>query len=356
LVLLGAGCVLAAPTQTIHADEHRPQYTVAPHTVRQIIARNGQMSFAGGDHFLGLRLTSPGNASSYGHVLPAHASPRTVIDLPVRTMSIIEVERAREHPFEVPLARVLVYWGCGERVGKDQPRAHVAGQDQTRLSRRLAPSPGSSASEKRLAAIPRERRLYARKETRLDLPSAFEGEHHLETAHSRHAFRIESGRGFLPGIDIVRASVSPASGVRIEWTPVPGAVAYFASTFIQHAGSRDVVIWTSSRVPEAGWLLSRMHPGEKELGQLLARGVLMGPEASECTMPAAVVKHAHGTLVYHLSAYGAELRTTAHDTRRRIPIDVQVQPRATTTIMFPQIDGGAAADADARVVLRAGGT
>lgn len=320
-------------------------YSIAPHTARQIHWRDGQIQSIEGADFLRLQLAPLGGVPSqrYAHMFRPRSGPESTVELHVRALSALDVDLARAHPFEFPFARVLVYWGCGEITGKDQPRVHAADPDQARLSRKLAPSPALPQREKRLSDLPEASRHHATNEAMLDHPSALEGEHTLVGPGTRHGFRIAAQRGFLPPIDITHASIAKTTGAHVEWSAVSGATAYFASTFLQHAGSRDVVIWTSSRIPETGWLLARGHPGEEGLKLLLARGVVLASDVTKCAMPSAVLRHAQRTLVYHLSAYGSESRirtpgASLGASNSAEPIEVQVQSRATTTVMFTDID------------------
>ncbi|MCC7083058.1 MAG: hypothetical protein IT530_20520 [Burkholderiales bacterium] len=338
-----AKTVLACATLTLATTvlaQDASVYAISPHTARQLHWRDGRIQSIEGTVFLGLRLAPVQGAAPerYTHLLPPHISPKASVELPVRALNALDTELARAHPFEFPFARVLVYWGCGDTPGKGQPRIYLNDPDQARLSRKLAPSPEPTARDRHLIALPKERRHQAAAEARIDTPSMLEGDHALLGPASRHDFRIAPERGFLPPIDIVRASIVRGAGARVEWSAVPGATAYFASTFVQHAGSRDVVVWTSSRVPEAGWLLARGHPGEEAVKRLLARGVLLASDATTCTLPPAVVRHTPGTLVYHLSAFGSESTVRADGPPPAAPIEVQVRARTTATIMFTGFD------------------
>lgn len=319
-------------------------YSITPHTARQIQWRDGHIRTVEGAVFLGLRLAPVASTppERYTHVLPANSSKPSV-NLPVYESSRIDGELSRVHPFEYPFARVLVYWGCGESVSKGQPRVHAADPDQVRLSRRLAPSPALTAHDRQTTQSLRGGQHYAFTDASLDSPSTLEGKHVLQGPTFRHSFQIAPQRGFLPPVDVVQASISTEHGAQVKWESTRGAVAYFASTFLQHAGSRDVVVWTSSRIPEAGWLLARDHPGREAMSQLLARGVLLPPEATSCTLPRAVLQHARGTLVLHLSAYGEESKLHTEVSTTTAPIEVQLRARATTSIMFTGLEATAGA-------------
>lgn len=59
------------------------------------------------------------------------------------------------------------------------------------------------------------------------------------------------------GIEIDGVQLTESGALKVKWRGDPSAAGYFVNVFIQHKGSPQVVIWTSSKVAEAGWMLSR---------------------------------------------------------------------------------------------------
>jgi hypothetical protein len=329
-------------------------YHVEPYTAQQISVDDAGTSHPLTERFLTLMLSDVGgNAEGkYEHSLPSREDSIRPVALKAKPRSLFEGSLARRHPFEPSLTRILMYWGCGQQTGKGQPKVikRDALNDE-QLTRLLAPSPRSSDSSGGLEQVSRAERLVAYYNARMPERTQMHGTHELRSDSTRTRFTVGEEGEFLPAVTITQVRVSDAGDATIRWDRTGSAVAYFANLYIQRMNSADVIIWTSSRIPEAGYLLSQAHPGADEVLRLRNKGVLMHKDAQECTIPSAVIRHAAHAMAVQVHAFGPETVIAATSSELERPsTTVRVVPRATTTILL--FNPNSSESGDARVTGR----
>jgi hypothetical protein len=330
LLLVQCGMALGEPSAG-------PIYRMRPLTTRETTFHSGALQNQPPAYLLWAAMDSIGKdtSKSYAHHMPKRSERAVPINLSVRSLSLLDVDLARRHPFEVPLRRVLMYWGCDETAGAKQPRAFlVQRDDDARLSTRLAPRPLERGRPQGLREIPVGERLVARVDIQFPAELRMRGQHELQHGGEVSRFEVEDRGEFLEPLDITRVWISDEGSVRIQWKRHPAASAYFVNTFVQHRHSQDAVIWTSSRVPEAGWILAQSHPGAEHLSGLRHAGVLMGPQVDQCTVPAEVVRHAGEAMVIQVHAYAEEIEAHMHAGARPAVSRVRIAPRATSSVFI----------------------
>jgi len=332
LVVLLLACSGIASAQTRQA----PIYQISPHTSQQLSLQRGQVQTSFPTSLLSLRLSpaAGGIDAQYEHRLPNVVDAHGSIKIRVTSLTQLDTDFARFQPFDYPLGRILLYWGCGEKARTGQPRVLHIGKDMGSLSRRLPPRPAQDKTLLRLVNVPQDMRLVAFREVLPPNAVKLEGEHTLTGPGRPAQFSVSELGEFLPPITISRSEVAADGSVDVQWKTTARVAAYFANVFLQQTGSRDVVIWTSSRIGEAGWVLSQSHPGRIELERLLANGVLLPADTSSCTIPADVARHAVGALIVQVHGFDHELDVLSQSGNGDAAMVVQVTPRATTTLMF----------------------
>jgi len=205
---------------------------------------------------LALEPVDIGRSIKYAHYMPSLTGEAESINLSVRPLSFIDVDLARQNPFEHPFKRVLVYWGCGDDPTRGQPKATLFHrEDDAHLSVRLAPRPLESGRARSLREVPPERRLMAPEDMRFPEHLRLRGSRELRRDDRVTRFEVHESGDFLEPPEITRLGISDKGSIRVEWKRRPGIAAYFISAYVQHKLSPDVVIWTSSRLAEAGWIL-----------------------------------------------------------------------------------------------------
>jgi len=334
--LLGALLCASSATLAQH-NGFEAVYRIEPTTLREVLVVNQAISNNPAARTVALHLWPiQGNgAAPYRHYLPAAAGNSSPISVPVRKLSATDLALARMHPFEQPFKRVHVYWGCGKPAGRDrQPRTlRTDVLTDVRLSARLAPSPVERDAAQRLEDFPQDKRMVASQDIRFPDELRMNGPHELRRGHHVTRFDVSKQGEFLAPLDIANVARDDDGSIEVQWKKSAAASAYFVNMFIHQRLSPDVYIWTSSRTPEAGWLLSRSHPGGEQVKRLLESRVLLDPETDRCSIPAAVTRHAGDALVIQVHAYAAEMRVAPRVESGAPALSVRIAPRATSSVM-----------------------
>jgi hypothetical protein len=215
-------------------------------------------------------------------------------------------ERPVDTDVERPKGRLMLYWGCGAAVRAGQPRvidfaklnpadlakvfqARRATQRGTHLAagRPVWPSPADARSVPAQASLVGEHAFSGQ-----GVPEGFK-------------FRVGPQQDLMPAIALKQTDQGGAT--LLEWQPLPTARAYFIAAM----GGRetpgdggDMIVWTSSEVPETGFGLID-YQTNPAVDRWLTEKVLLPPQASRCELPKGVFAGAGGML--RLIAYGSEL-------------------------------------------------
>jgi hypothetical protein len=299
---------------------------------------------------LDLRLGSSQGAS--GAPEAAHLIPPGMSMGPQLPLLTPEPTRASTEPAErtlpkgideQPKGRMLIYWGCGEKVGAGQPvvidfSKIGPGQPMPNLVSRSVRGPrGPSFGQSRTyGAWPNDR-------DRQTVPAqaSLRGEHQVKGNYSPDIrFAVEQ-HDFMQPVEL-STSRQPAGTQQMSWRPVGGATGYFMSAVgagsADGGGTMDIVMWTSSAVQETGGaLVDYVQPAE--VSRLVRERVVLPPDRTECTLPAEVVKAMPAGLLSFI-AYGDELNVS-HPPRPadpKVPWDIQwsvkLRLKSSTTQML----------------------
>jgi hypothetical protein len=211
-----------------------------------------------------------------------------------------------EPQHEKPRARLLMYWGCGETVRQGQPRVvDTSTMSPVEFGRamtsRSAPDRGPSrAAGRSFWPNPIDPRPVAADASLL-------GGHQVGgDGVPDIRFAIGAAQDFMAPMEIA-LSGGGQSAVDVQWKPLPTARAYFA----QAIGSRgednrsEMIIWTSSELPETGFGLMDYLPNNL-VDRWVGEKVLMPSTASRCAIPKGVFDGVEGAMV-RMIAYGEEL-------------------------------------------------
>lgn len=209
---------------------------------------------------------------------------------------------APEHG-ERPKGRLLIYWGCGEAVRPGQPRildmATATPEDFAKaFSGRFAPERGARAAPGH-ALWPNDR-------DRRNLPAgaSLAGDHAVrgEGVPASLRFAVSQAHDFMPAVEAA-AFGDLAGPVRLDWNAIAAARGWFAGA--TGAKGDDMIAWSSSEVPEAGFgLFDYLAPATVD--RWIREKVLLAAGTQTCTVPTGIFAGADGAMA-RLIAYGPEL-------------------------------------------------
>ncbi len=202
-----------------------------------------------------------------------------------------------------PKGRLLLYWGCSETVRPGQPRvldmATAGPMDFAKFFvGRYAPERGAT-SEPGRAVWPNER-----DRQRVPRNASLQGEHAIsgEGVPPSLRFAIGEQQDFMERLNLA-APGDPKGPVLASWNAVPTARAYFLSS-VGGSGD-DMVLWSSSELPEAGLGLMD-YLSNAQVDQWVKDKVLLPATTQKCAIPAGIYGQAGGAMLRGI-AYGNEL-------------------------------------------------
>lgn len=240
------------------------------------------------------------------HLVPSQlrVGPSLPLVTPVYQANTNRDTTYNDIPREMPKGKILIYWGCGAKAGPNQPAVVDfsklgAGQQQAfgTLSAKgqTPPSPQNSAT---YGGWPNEK-------ARVTVPAngSLIGDHVIRGNYSPEIkFTLGAGQDFLAPLKPI-TSPDVGGATLINWRSVPTAKAYIATVM----GSRPdgtLVMWSSSTTRLMGMGLPD-YMDEPELQRLVTSGVLMGPSATTCTVPAEVTANMPGA-AFQMTAFGPQ--------------------------------------------------
>lgn len=204
---------------------------------------------------------------------------------------------------EKPKGRLLLYWGCSATVRPGQPRildmATAAPQDWARFFvGRYAPERGAT-SRPGHAIWPNEK-----DNQRVPKNASLQGEHTVsgEGVPPSLKFALGERQDFMERLALA-APGDPKAAINASWSAVPHARAYFLSAL--GGDGNDMVLWSSSDVPEAGLGLMD-YLSNSQIDQWVKEKVLLPAATQQCAIPSGIFGNTGGAMLRGI-AYGNEL-------------------------------------------------
>ena len=201
--------------------------------------------------------------------------------------------------------RLLIYWGCGDRVRAGQPiEIDLSRMSQGQMPPALqqmvvrAMNPPSAATASTYGEWPNER-------SRVQIPAngSLVGDHVVRGNYSPEIrFALSQGQDFLAPIAITSNTRAATGAVPVAWQAVPNARAYF----LMASGARadgTIVIWTSSEVQFSQGVFDYLS--QEEIQRLVQSRVLLTPQTTQCTVPAEVAGSVQAASLM-MTAFGPE--------------------------------------------------
>ena len=249
-------------------------------------------------------------------------------------------DKVVEQDYERPKGKLLLYWGCGATVRPGQPKvldmATASATDMAKffVSRRATQRGAHSAVGRPVWPSPADERMVPDN-------ASLVGEHQFSGSGVPEGFRfqIQAAQDLMPALQLQQADQSGATD--LTWAALPTARAYFIAG-MGAAKQDEMVIWTSSEVPEAGFGLID-YQTNAAVDRWLKEKVLLAPATTHCAVPKGVFPGQGGML--RAIAYGNELNL-AHPPRPADPKAVwepvwaaklRVKSVATVMLGMPQM-------------------
>ena len=324
-----------------------------PSEVSGIAALFGGKKMFGPRHELQLQLESPqepADAPKADHAVPPEQKMGTSLPLvtPVTEKSDYVPPKRRSDPekYEKPKARMLIYWGCGETIGKGQPKVIDTAT--------MSPADFGKAFSGRVPTrqtppAPRKGWTYGEwpnKDDRTEIPaeSSLIGKHVVTGNYTPTiSFTLDNKRDFMAPVEFSPLQKTATGALNIEWKAIPTAIGYYATAMGHNQETGEMIFWTASDVSELGFTLQD-YLTPADVARFIKEKVILPPTRTTCTIPPIFTEKQAGMMQF--IAYGEELNLVQppkpKDPKKRWDIDWSAKIRLKSTAMMPLMatDGG----------------
>ncbi len=268
----------------------------------------GQTQSAAAGRWVDVTLSTRNNpslAEAQQAVPPGFMSPALKLQAP-REVKAPPPEPDDEHvtepSYEKPRGRLLLYWGCGSAIRAGQPKvldmASATAADLAKffVSRRATQRGTHSAPGRPLWPNLADARMVPGN-------ASLVGEHAFSGSGVPASFRfqIAAAQDLMPPLQVQQSDQGGANA--LSWAGLPAARAYFVAG-MGAGGKEEMVIWTSSELPDTGFGLLD-YQTNPAVDRWLREAVLLPPATTQCTVPKGVFP-GQGAML-RVIAYGNEL-------------------------------------------------
>jgi len=212
--------------------------------------------------------------------------------------------RDEEEPapeFKQPKGKISLYWGCSSTVRPGQPRVLDMATAQPQDFAGFFQS--RHATTKGTHSTPGQPIWPNKTDSRMiPADASLVGEHVFSGDGVPDGFRvnIDPGHDLMPTIELT--SHDDDTATILDWQAIGSARAYFLAS-MGSRGDGDLVVWTSSELPDFGMGLIDYQPNGSIDGWLKEK-VLLAPSVTQCAVPKEVLGK-HGMV--RMIAYGNEM-------------------------------------------------
>jgi len=218
----------------------------------------------------------------------------------------------RPHDYEPPKGKVLIFWGCGEHAGPNQPLVidlSTLTQPDARMAQMMKlmtpialdsarpPSPDAWTS---YGEWPNSKSSKS-----LSGDSSLLGAHTIKGNYSPEIdLSLVQAQDFMDPITLTGNAKDSAGAVTLTWQPINRARGIIATAM---GGNRDntVVMWTSSQIQTSFMGMAPEYLTPNDIDRLLDRKALLPGSSTSCTVPAEVSGAIEGGM-FNLTAYGED--------------------------------------------------
>jgi len=304
-------------------------------------------------HNLELQLESPQVVANptAEHRIPAALGMGAA--LPLRSLSLGKGERPtwQEPELVEGKGRMLLFRGCAESAGADQPE--IISLQGLATEQKRAALAGLAA----LAAMPQAvdaSGTTGRWPDATDAPAvppqgSLVGTHTVVSTYAPEIrFQVAGSHDFLAPV-LLSSAAGPGGAQSLRWQVVPTALGYQASAVGPGQKEGDIVIWTSSEGPRNdSWV-----PGDlraPEAARLIQRQVLLPPERTSCSISAQAMAALQGMAMVTVTAYGDTLMLSAPQGTPPWQLSLERRSSATRPVGagMEMIEGGGSSESEPR--------
>ena len=242
---------------------------------------------------------------------------------------------------------MLIYWGCGEIIGKGQPKViDTAKMNSVEFGKVFS---GRTPTHQ-IPPYAHKGWIYGEwpnNEDKTDIPkdSSLIGGHLVRGNYVPDIrFSLDRKRDFMAPVKFSPIQVAQNSAMKVEWQSIPTAIGYFASAMGYDQKSGDSIFWSSSEVPEMGFALQNFLT-TADVSRFIKEKVVMDPSRTTCTVPP-VFREVQGAMLQFV-AYGEEFNLV-YPPRPKDPkqpwdpqwsVKVRLKSTGMTTLMANEDDG-----------------
>lgn len=237
-----------------------------------------------------------------GDTLPLIIPERAV------TKSEHSEDSAEQRKIDKPKARMLIYWGCSEEVGKGQPR--VIDTEKMSVEEFGKAFMTGHTPSPQYPPRPRAGWIYAdwpnrKNSTEVPADGSLKGDHFIHGNYTSDIkFSIDDTHDFMAPVEFTHIQGTTLESIRFEWKGIPTATGYFATAMAHDEKTGETIFWSSSEVPETGFALMD-YLSNKDVSKFIREKVVMNPKITSCNIPKGIFRDAAGMLQF--IAYGDEL-------------------------------------------------
>jgi hypothetical protein len=229
--------------------------------------------------------------------------------------------------------KLLLYWGCSDRVRSGQPR-HL---DMT------AASPNSASGLKGRAVVEPSPNpdsgaaIWPNSATRTIVPkeASLVGRHALvgDNIPANMQFELKAKQDFMPALAINVNGIK-GSATTLNWSRIATAQGYFLMATAK--SNREVIIWTSSELPEPGWGLMD-YASNENLAQWKRDKIVLSPNQTSCSIPAGIFSQTNGAMLNGI-AYGEETNISNRNSNSNASWNARIRVKSATMQPFDEFN------------------
>lgn len=233
--------------------------------------------------------------------------------------------------------KLLLYWGCSDRVRTGQPRY----LDMTAASPNAASgsASGLALNLKGRALVEPSPSLdsgvatWPNSASRTVVPkeASLVGKHALvgNNIPANMQFELKAKQDFMPALAINVNGIK-GSATTLNWSRIATAQGYFLMATAKN--NREIIIWTSSELPEPGWGLMD-YASNENLAQWKRDKIVLAPTQTSCSIPAGIFSQTNGAMLNGI-AYGEE----ANISNRNASWNARIRVKSATMQPFDEFN------------------
>ena len=254
---------------------------------------------------------------------------KLIAPVPDKPVPTVVDERPIEPTYEKPKGKISLYWGCGDKIRPGQPRtfdvAKASIEDFGKFFVARGTTTTGARSQPGHPAWPNKQ-----DDRRVPDNASLVGQHTFIGEGIPDSFKVTLGppQDLMPPIDLKQTKTS--GSVYLEWRSIPHARGYFIGAMggkSDGGDSAEMIIWTSSEVPEVGFGLLD-YQSNANIDKWIGEKVILPASANNCAVPAGIFGEQGGGML-RMIAYGSEAYFAHRRARltRRLPGNRIGRPR-----------------------------